>query len=83
MLDFEKLQGTTLCTPDEGGEAGVPPGADVLRPGGSLGLLTGLVVDTYARQQRVSEVSTNILVEWFYGSPLNFFFNEIVVFETR
>lgn len=38
-LDF----GTLL----EGAEGSMPT-ADVLRPGGSVGLLTGMVVDTYA-----------------------------------
>ena len=61
MLDFEKLQDTSTCSPDEGAAIGARPATDVLRPGGSVGLLTGLVVDTYARQQRITDVSTNIV----------------------
>ena len=35
------------------------PGAGVLRPGGGVGLLTGLVVDRYWDDRRATDVSTH------------------------
>lgn len=49
ILEFEALQGAE----------GDTPAADVLRPGGSMGLQAGMVVETYSLENgRRPEVST-------------------------